>query len=683
MALKVLTPFDPFSADLAGKADKADLPLNVKDYGAVGDGVADDTAALQNFITYIVLNGKRGYIPAGVYKITSALDFSSRPSWSIYGDGPFTTTIKQFTSNTPILNLGSDSASSMHSWRIESMGLDYSSIQAAGNTSANPILFSQMGFEGLLRDLYFANGSYAMRVASGIGCPWGTTLDDLRFGSGLTAGAMDWSNGVNAVPNNHFGRILASCDNMTGPVFNIKGYNFTIDTIEFLSATNCQLMTFAGGSQVQIGALKLEIGTYTVAGSSLFEFVQDASASIGTISVSGTTMAVTSPGTLTILKTGSGGSGGSSQGGRVVVDRMVANASSMTGAGYLVQCGRPHTVEIGSVSMSGGFVLQNSASSTSGDALIVRSWLNDQVTQDRGDADYTVATTDTNVNRFGTAFTAQRTITLPNADLHNGLYYEFIFDGAINGPNNAVIKVGASTLKTVAADKTVVRYTWRRNAALGTGAWVLTKNHSLADVASETANATTTRGDVTVTLTTADNRYQYYNTTLTTNRTITLPNTGVVDGLEFEIIRVGGGAFTLQVTDPLTGKNFVFGAGVKGFVRYRARSASEWIVVGSGVWTGTGVLPTISAAIRTVSSNYTAVPSDLTIQATGGVSGITVTLPAHAAGQTLKVRKADSGAGAVTVAPASGTINGASTFVLAAQYDSAIFESDGSEWSVF
>jgi hypothetical protein len=88
-------------------------------------------------------------------------------------------------------------------------------------------------------------------------------------------------------------------------------------------------------------------------------------------------------------------------------------------------------------------------------------------------------------------------------------------------------------------------------------------------------DGSTDLGDASVTLTAASTRIQYQNVTLTANRTITLPNSGLYEGMEFEIARraTTPGAFTLQVVDPLGGNNHLFPASTNGFVRFRYRGA--------------------------------------------------------------------------------------------------------------
>lgn len=68
--------------------------INVLDHGAKGDGINDDTAAIQNAINYAVANTSPLYFPHGKYKITSGLtvQHSDNTKWQpgihIYGAAP-------------------------------------------------------------------------------------------------------------------------------------------------------------------------------------------------------------------------------------------------------------------------------------------------------------------------------------------------------------------------------------------------------------------------------------------------------------------------------------------------------------------------------------------------------------------------------------------------------------------
>jgi hypothetical protein len=69
--------------------------VSVKDFGAVGDGVADDTAAIQEAL---VSGAKRVYAPAGTYLTTGTLSIPS--GVELFGDGKGRTIINCTTSST-------------------------------------------------------------------------------------------------------------------------------------------------------------------------------------------------------------------------------------------------------------------------------------------------------------------------------------------------------------------------------------------------------------------------------------------------------------------------------------------------------------------------------------------------------------------------------------------------------
>jgi hypothetical protein len=68
---------------------------NVKtDFGAIGDGVADDTAALQKAIDQFTAKSSVLFLPAGVYRITRGLSMTSHMYVAVLGEDPATTTIR-------------------------------------------------------------------------------------------------------------------------------------------------------------------------------------------------------------------------------------------------------------------------------------------------------------------------------------------------------------------------------------------------------------------------------------------------------------------------------------------------------------------------------------------------------------------------------------------------------------
>lgn len=65
--------------------------INVKDFGATGDGTTDDTAAIQDAINSVELSGGTIYLPKGIYKISDTLELLN--GVTLLGDGEESTFI--------------------------------------------------------------------------------------------------------------------------------------------------------------------------------------------------------------------------------------------------------------------------------------------------------------------------------------------------------------------------------------------------------------------------------------------------------------------------------------------------------------------------------------------------------------------------------------------------------------
>lgn len=81
-----------------------------------------------------------------------------------------------------------------------------------------------------------------------------------------------------------------------------------------------------------------------------------------------------------------------------------------------------------------------------------------------------------------------------------------------------------------------------------------------------------------------------------------------------------------------------------------------------------------------VSATYTALSDDKTIDCTSGTFTLTLPVTGFSTGDIKKIK--NSGAGTITVSPASGTIDGAATKVISVQYSGNYFQWTGSTWII-
>jgi hypothetical protein len=103
---------------------------------------------------------------------------------------------------------------------------------------------------------------------------------------------------------------------------------------------------------------------------------------------------------------------------------------------------------------------------------------------------------------------------------------------------------------------------------------------------------------------------------------------------------------------------------------------------GVPMWrTQNGAIARLGGDVVAMTANGTIGVHPRVVLATGGASGIALKLPSVRKGLVVTVKKVDSGAGAVTVNPnVAETIEGVANKILTAQYQSADFVCDGTNW---
>jgi hypothetical protein len=137
--------------------------VNVKDFGAVGDGVTDDTAAIQAAITYANGLGGTVYFPAATYKTTqtlvidNTLDTLNYRKTCLIGDSPSSVRIRGAAGNFDMIAILGGTGAGAHSHQvIRGLFLQKDDLLGALIVMDNVafISFEDMAFEAGLYGIY-------------------------------------------------------------------------------------------------------------------------------------------------------------------------------------------------------------------------------------------------------------------------------------------------------------------------------------------------------------------------------------------------------------------------------------------------------------------------------------------------------------------------------------------------
>jgi hypothetical protein len=189
--------------------------IDVKDYGALGDNAADDTVAIQAAIDAAfgpasAPNGtqfqknKPLYFPAGHYKTSAPLLITKLQGGKVYGDGRFTTTIRNVTANSTVFKTNGCSYSSFADMNIIGsaggvlLDLDWDGTSGGAALQSNSF-----------RDIHFQTGAYGLRIGHSGKMGSENTIIGCYFGGQTEAGLV--TRNFNALQNTVVGCNFAGC----------------------------------------------------------------------------------------------------------------------------------------------------------------------------------------------------------------------------------------------------------------------------------------------------------------------------------------------------------------------------------------------------------------------------------------------------------------------------------------
>ena len=231
-----------------------DDSVNVVDFGALGNGTTDDTAALQRAITQIYTSTLNGVypnvqrtikIPAGNYIISSALLIP--PNCTLKGDGK----------NNTIINIGNSANSAIIT--------SDSSFQYGGSLGAGGAKYPSFI---TIQDLGFSSSSSSYAVAT-IASTTDILFDRVQFKGGNYSLSITGNSSIVKLHDSTFTGFSASALSIASSVTGLVTRNDRLDTMQMtLSSGTTPVTTLANGAgyinyQLQDNSNNYRFGTLT------------------------------------------------------------------------------------------------------------------------------------------------------------------------------------------------------------------------------------------------------------------------------------------------------------------------------------------------------------------------------------------------------------------------------------
>jgi hypothetical protein len=243
-------------------ATLADYTVSVKFFGAKGDGLTDDSAALQAAFAYAVDKKVGLYFPNGTYLVKKTIQIGTDPNGAltgltVTGQSRLGTIIKQAKNNTPIFSFV---GKYIHTIQWRTMSFTYAAMQTGQKSAA---VFTADGGDSFYMSTFedITAGNFYFFFDAPTMLFWGNCYRNMWMG--------DYAGGVNRItggagePNCRFEHIYVTCASGVEPVFNHQAMAAQYDNIEVNEAFSGATMIYdvAGGTHV-IGHFALEGAHY-------------------------------------------------------------------------------------------------------------------------------------------------------------------------------------------------------------------------------------------------------------------------------------------------------------------------------------------------------------------------------------------------------------------------------------
>jgi hypothetical protein len=195
--------------------------VSVKDFGAVGDGVTDDAAA----ITAAIATGKAVYLPTGTYKVLTTIVIPTQAM--IFGDGKVKTKILAGTIGMTVMA----STSIVRNACIRDFTIEPASLSGYGGIGLLVDSFAQSHIENIQIN-GFRNGStgVGIKFLNTYGGCYFNNLINLHLENSDTALLMTGANNTTAVGYMNFSNLVVyqeiDCILMLCPYANTSIYNY-------------------------------------------------------------------------------------------------------------------------------------------------------------------------------------------------------------------------------------------------------------------------------------------------------------------------------------------------------------------------------------------------------------------------------------------------------------------------